>query len=233
VRTPATVIALLGAESTGKTSLCAELSPRLAELTGLRCSAVSEPLRHWCDAMGRTPRREEQADIAAMHQKAIDAAAREHELVVCDTTPLMVAVYSQLLFDDTSLLPAAIAWQQRCSHTLLMALDIPWVADGFQRDGEHVRAPVDALLRTALIEHALPWSLVSGAGAVRVERALDALAPLLRRHLRQRLPGASSGLFTRLAERNAQPSAARWYCEHCDDPGCEHLEQARRRGAAA
>jgi nicotinamide riboside kinase len=220
-------IALLGAESSGKTTLAQALVPRLAELTAQRCTWVPETLRQWCAAMGRTPRRDEQSSIAAMHQDAIDAAARSHDIVLCDTTPLMVATYSRHLFNDASLMPAAIAWQRSCAITLLMALDVPWVADGLQRDGAHVREPVDALLREALTTHTLPWAVVRGEGSLRVESAIDALAPLLR----TRRP--ARGLFTRLNARNAQASAASWRCEHCDDPACEHLERLRQGGATA
>jgi len=136
-------------------------------------------------------------------------------MIGTDTTPLMIAVYSRLIFADDSLLAGAAAWQRRCALTLLTALDLPWVADGLQRDGPHVRAPVDAVLREVLLGPALPWSLVSGAGERRVDNALDAIAPLLRARAMPR-----PGLFTRLAERNAEDRP--WSCEFCDDPDCEH-----------
>ena len=224
----ALVIAILGAESTGKTVLTQALVPRIARLTALRCTWVPETLRTWCDARGRTPRQDEQAGIATAHQAAIDAAAATRDIVLCDTTPLMVALYSRHLFDDASLMPMAIAWQRRCATTLLLALDLPWVADGLQRDGAHVRAPIDALLRETLVAHDLPWSVVRGLGEQRVEAALDALAPLLRQLTALPSEGAR-GLFTRLDQRNGEATAAIWRCEHCDDPACEHLEQARRR----
>ncbi len=226
----ALVIAILGAESTGKTVLAQALVPRIAQLTALRCTWVPETLRTWCDAHGRTPRQDEQAGIATAHQAAIEAAAATHHIVLCDTTPLMVALYSRHLFDDASLMPTTITWQRRCATTLLLALDLPWVADGLQRDGAHVRAPIDALLRETLVAHDLPWSVVCGLGEQRVEAALDALAPLLRKLTASPSEGAR-GLFMRLDERNGEAAAAIWRCEHCDDPACEHLEQARRRGA--
>jgi nicotinamide riboside kinase len=222
----AVLIAIVGAESTGKTELAQALAWRIEKHTGLACTAVPEHLRAWCDREGRTPRQDEQAAIAAAQSAAIDAAACEHEVVVCDTTALMTAVYSRMVFGDDSLAQAAVAWQRRCAITLLTALDLPWVADGLQRDGPQVREPVDRLLREWLIGHQLPWALVSGAGAARVDSALDAVAPLLRSQ-----PAPHRGLFSRLAERNAEAAARPWYCENCDDPGCEHL--ARRRGAGA
>jgi nicotinamide riboside kinase len=202
-------IAIVGAESTGKTSLSQALSVALGERTAARCTWVPEQLRGWCDAMGRTPRRDEQAAIAASQQKAIDQAAAAHELVVCDTTPLAVAIYSQMLFDDAGLMPAAVAWHRRCQVTLLTAIDLPWVADGRQRDGPHVREPVDRLLRQALADHGLAFSVIAGDGTARLDNALAALAPWLR----ARWPSAVS------SERT-QP--LRWRCADCDDPDCEH-----------
>jgi nicotinamide riboside kinase len=222
----ALLIAIVGAESTGKTELARALAWRIEKHTGLACTAVAEHLRAWCERAGRTPRRDEQAAIANAQTAAIEAAACERDVVVCDTTALMTAVYSRFIFDDHSLVEPALAWQRRCAITLLTALDLPWVADGLQRDGPQVRAPVDSLLREWLIGHRLPWALVGGSGAARVDSALDAVAPLLRA-----LPAPRRGLFSRLAERNAEAAARPWFCENCDDPGCEHLARRRRPSA--
>ncbi len=210
-------IAIVGAESTGKTALAQALAERIAVLSGLRCTWVPEHLRAWCNAHGRTPRPDEQAAIADTQQALIDEAAADFEVVVCDTTPLMTAVYSDWLFEDRSLVPLAIEWQRRCAITLLSALDIEWQPDGLQRDGPQVRVPVDNRIRALLIGHGLPWALVTGQGAARLESALDAVAPLLRARC-----SAGSGMFSRLADRDASQSAWRWTCENCDAADCEH-----------
>jgi nicotinamide riboside kinase len=211
------VIALVGAESTGKSTLAIALAARIGEQTGLRSAVVGEYLREWCDRNGRTPRADEQMAIAAEQQQRIATAVAAHDIIVADTTPLMVAIYSHLLFDDDSLLPMAIAAQRSAAYTLLTALDLPWVPDGHQRDGEHVRVPVDQRLRALMLEHGLAWSVVGGQGALRVDQAFDAITPLL-----TTLAAPSAGLFTRLAERDAAMPAWRWACEKCDVPDCEH-----------
>jgi hypothetical protein len=109
--------------------------------------------------------------------------------------------------------------------TLLTSLDLPWVADGLQRDGPHVRAPVDARVRARLGEWSTPWSLVSGEGHTRTASALDATRPLLRQRARA---ARSGGLFSRLAGSLAGPPGPAWVCERCDDPACEHA--GRRPG---
>jgi len=210
----AVIVAILGAESTGKTSLALALAEQISALTGLRCVAVPELLRGWCEREGRTPRPEEQAGIAAAQTAAIDAAALDHDVVLCDTTALMTAIYSDYIFGDRSLIESGQTFHRRCDLTLLTALDIDWEADGLQREGPHVRPPIDALIRQALMDGAVAWSMVSGMGQARVDAALDAITPVL--------PAAPKpGLFTRLAERQAAQPEWRWTCD-CDVPECEH-----------
>ena len=218
-------IAIVGAESTGKTALAQALAERLGQLTPLRCTWVPEALRQWCDSHGRTPMVHEQVTIADQQQRQIDAAATTHDVVVCDTTPLMTAVYSDFVFNDSSLDAQAVAYQSRCDLTLLTALDLPWVADGLQRDGPQVREPVDARIRALLIEHGLAWCVVAGSGAARLEAAVDAVTPLLRRSV-----VAGSGLFSRLTQREAAAPEWRWSCDECDQPACEHRLLRQRTG---
>lgn len=182
----ALLIAVLGAESTGKTWLAQALSEQLAQTSGLRCTWVPEWLRQWCERQGRTPGREEQEQIALTQQAHIEMAAQTHDIVVADTTALMTAVYSLQVFGDDSLRPFAIEQQGRMHLTLLTALDLPWVADGHQRDGPQVREPVDTTLLEWLTQARLPFVRVSGQGPARLDcaaRACEAVLP----HLRQRV----------------------------------------------
>ena len=172
------VVAVLGAESTGKSTLAAALGAALAG-GGARVAVVAEVLREFCEREGRTPRQDEQAAIAAAQTRRIEAAAADADIVVADTTALMIAVYSDLLFGDASLYAAAEAAQRRCDLTLLTALDLPWQADGFIRDGAHVREPVDRTVRAALARAGVAFVTVSGSGPARVDAALAAVEDAL------------------------------------------------------
>jgi nicotinamide riboside kinase len=168
------VVTLLGAESTGKTTLAGEIGAALAA-RGLRAEVVAEVLREFCDREQRTPRRDEQAAIAAAQTARIVAAAQDADVVVADTSALMIAVYSDFVFADRSLYASAIAAQRTFDLTLVTALDLPWRADGLQRDGAHVRARVDALLRAALADAGIGSTTVAGTGPRRLEAALGAI----------------------------------------------------------
>lgn len=215
-------IALLGAESSGKTALSQALAQSLRQ-RGLAVALVPELLRGWCLEAGRTPRPEEQDGIARAHADAIDTAAaalaegRAPGVLLADTTPLMVAVYSDLLFQDRSLYPFALDQHRHCALTLLMGLDLPWVADGMLRDGPHVQAPVDALVRAALEGAGLPYQVVYGRGPARLAQAERALRTL----------PALAGWLEPLPET---PATARWTCACDSDADCEHRLFRRLKG---
>lgn len=199
------VIALLGAESTGKTTLALALRDALGA-EGFEAIVVPEYLREFCDREQRTPRPDEQQAIADEQTRRIDAASLTHSFVIADTTALMIAVYSDQVFGDTGLYASAqIAHARGCNLTLLTALDLPWQADGLQRDGPQVCEPVDAKVRTALQRAEVPYSIVFGSGESRLAAALAAV----RRALGP--PAADDDGVTRW----------HWHCERCGDANCE------------
>jgi nicotinamide riboside kinase len=211
-------IAVLGAESTGKTTLAQGLSEALAAQTALRTAWVPEALRQWCDNTGRTPLAHEQASILRMQHQAIEEAASTHAVVVCDTTGLMTALYSQVIFSDTSLLARAVALHRRMACTLVLTPDLPWVADGHQRDGPVMQQRVQLALLALLRTERLPFVEVAGSGSSRLAHALAAVLPLLsdmqKASARQELAASGKGLFTRSKSGDSQ----RWQCGCCISP---------------
>lgn len=203
-RQQAKVLAIVGAESTGKTALATALVDAL-RAQGQQVAMVPELLRDFCDAQGRTPRQDEQAHIGQSQTHAITQAAFGADWVIADTTAMMTAVYSEIVFGDTTLYAPALAAHSLVNLTLVTALDLPWVPDGLQRDGPHVRAPVDNLIRQQLLAAKLPFTVIHGQGEVRLQQALSALA---------QYDHALSG-------KVSEHPRWRWVCERCDDGDCE------------
>jgi hypothetical protein len=122
--------------------------------------------------MGRTPRRDEQAGILHAQNERITAASqprrgglRHHGL---DDGGLQPPDLQRLFTGRTGHVRSIVAWRL----SLLTALDLPWVADGHQRDGPQVREPVDNTLRElllaerpALCRGGRPGRTARGAGA--------------------------------------------------------------------
>ena len=189
-----TTVSLLGAESTGKSRLAQELA---AHFRGV---AVPEVLREWCEREGRAPRPAELLPIAQEHERRVEVAAAANDYVFSDAGPLLVAIYGGLLFEDHPLLRFARERQSSYDVTLVTGLDLPWVADGLQRDAAHAREDVDALVRSELQKAGVPYQVVYGQGEERLQSALAALgAPL-----------------------QGRESNRAWSCEKCSDPECEH-----------
>ena len=234
-------IAILGAESTGKSQLAGELASAL-QSQGKTVALVGEYLREWCDVNGRTPRADEQALIAHEQVRRVEAAdvqpsatnyATDH-ILLADTTALMTAVYSELLFNDASLRNFAIAHQRSYAITLLAGLDLPWMADGLQRDGPHTQEAADSLLRSALGRASLDYQVVYGTGPARLEnalRAIDAICAItdtLEVNATPSIANCSYGtrartLFSSKKQENPAKAAIwKWPCDKCSDPDCEH-----------
>jgi nicotinamide riboside kinase len=169
---------------------------------GAKVHVVHEVLRQWCDQHGRTPLAHEQMAIAQA-QAALAEHATEADYLIVDTSPLMTALYSDVLFQDPSLYPFALQHQHIYQHILVTGLDLPWQADDIQRDGPAMRERVDARLREVLQREGLAFCMVYGNGPERMASALAVLEP-----------GASA---------LAQTSRAwRWLCDKCSDSDCEH-----------
>ena len=204
----ALTVALLGGESSGKTTLGLALTQQLNAL-GVSAVLVPEHLRAWCESEGRAPLAHEQAAMAAEQTRLIDNAAQSGvQVVVADTTALVVAAYSERVFNDRSLLPGSLKAQQPFNLSLLMGLDLPWEADGLFRDGPGMRAEIDAVLRRELQSAGIAFQTVYGTAEARLQHALRAVGVLLGRPLVAPDPLLEAG-------------TGRWTCENCSDPDCE------------
>ena len=207
-------IALLGAPSTGKTRLAEALGTHFSN-SGWAVYRVEDCLREWCGTHQRSPKPHELTDVAHK-QMAHVLQAPEHAMVVADTTPIMMAVDSQLNGHDHSLDAQAIAWQHQFDITLLTGLDIPCATD-MQREDSHTRESVDSSVRQMLDLAKVNYQVVYGLGEQRLDNALFCIAAVAAK--------LSNPMAQRLCQSLARPEiTAKWTgaCETCGDGECEH-----------
>ena len=196
-------IAILGAESTGKSTLCHALAASMRE-AGTNVVVVDEYLREWCTTQMRTPQAHEQAAIA--HEQTRRIHELEDVTVIADTTAIMTAIYSDVLFKDSCLYQQGLEDIRRFHHVLVAATDLPWVADSHFRDSPDGQQAVHLRLQEVLRDHGIAYSMVYGNGEQRTQAALAMVMP------------------SRANVKADLETYSRWMakCEKCSDASCEH-----------
>lgn len=166
-------IAILGAESSGKSTLAAALAEHYGTLW------VPEYLREFVDTQARVPREEDQYGIGLTQIQREDAAAlHANRFLFCDTTPLMTALYSKVYWGRVDAQLAALDGVHAYALTLVTAPDGPWVPDGLQRESEAVRQSVHALVLANLTARGIAHTVVAGNPAQRMASVAGLLAGL-------------------------------------------------------
>lgn len=140
-------VAVIGAESTGKTTLCQRLA---AELRGLH---LDEVLRHWVNQKGCPPGQDEQLQIIQAQQRQEiwglqQATHQNKDWLFCDSVPLVTAAYSHYYFNDSSLSNLASSHHQTHYAATLFCQPqgLDWVAEPGQRDSPEAREAVHRIL---------------------------------------------------------------------------------------
>ncbi|MCB5183747.1 ATP-binding protein [Methylobacillus gramineus] len=164
-------IAILGAESTGKSTLAAALAAHYQTIW------VAEFLREFVETRQRTPYAEEQLLIATtQREREEESESRANRLLFCDTSPLMTALYSEHYFGGVDAELAMLAAQHDYGATIVTAPTTPWVADGLQRESDVVRQHIHIQLMRKLYDAGIAYRLVDGSLQQRVMQIVDYLS---------------------------------------------------------
>ena len=180
-------VVVLGAESTGSTTLAAALAERLGTLWvpeyGREHSAIRE-------GGLESPWRSDEFDLIVDRQIALEQRALREvpvPVLVCDTDVLATALWHERYVGTT----AARLYEAAAAHRPLLYVltgdEIPFEQDGM-RDGEHIRHGMQQRFRDVLATQDVPWLEVRGDVPTRVEAAASALQELLTEHLSFAVP---------------------------------------------
>lgn len=151
-------VAILGAASSGKTTLAQALALRYG------VAWVPEYLREFCDQRQDVPVSTDQFHIASTQVAREDAlAALGGRFLFCDTTPLMTAVYSIHYFGGIDAQLECLAASRRYDITLVCKPEFAWVPDGLHHEEEDVSGIIDAILLDQLARRGVPYVRISGS----------------------------------------------------------------------
>lgn len=173
---PPKKIAILGPESSGKTTLVEALAARLDGFI------VPEYFRFYWDAKRHTKNHavwseEEFIHMAEEQNRFEDIfAARSTKILLCDTAAWQVAAWHSYYLGSPS--PTILNLAQSRSYDLICLCrpDIPFVQDG-RRDGPQSRAALYQLLSSFLHRAGLSFVDLSGEIEARTTTVMAALSP--------------------------------------------------------
>lgn len=161
-------VALLGGESTGKSTLAAALARELGT------THVAEYGRELWKTRGGRLAFDDLLAIAKEQIRLEETALLDpatHRFVFCDTTPLTTLFYSQELFGRVAPKLEALA-DRHYPHTVLCDDDFPFIQDGTRRD-PFFRQRAQQFYRQRLAD--IPYFLTSGT----ISQRMDHIGKLL------------------------------------------------------
>lgn len=174
-------ISIVGAESTGTTTLARKLAAHYGTVW------VPEYGREYCEKMQAAGvdlwtyqwSSAEFTEIARKQQQMEDDLAREaNRVLICDTDVLATGIWHERYMGNRSPEVDAIAESHRHDLYLLTDCDLPFVQDGL-RDGETIRQWMTRRLEEVLSERGLAWVKISGPGDRRLSAAVCEIDKLL------------------------------------------------------
>lgn len=165
-------IAVVGPESSGKSTLCSLLAERL------EAPRVDEFARAYLGRLGRPYVEGDLLHIARGQCAWEDAAAlRARRLIVCDTDMITIRIWSEEKFGHCDRALERLARERHYDLRLLCMPDIPWEADPL-RENPHDRDRLFDAYLAALRELAKPFVVVGGGREKRLHSSLRAIASI-------------------------------------------------------
>jgi NadR type nicotinamide-nucleotide adenylyltransferase len=171
-----TRIVLTGSESTGKTTLAAQLA------THYGVEFVPEFVREFAAKKG-TPLAMSDHGPIAHGQIALENeyAKRAQGLLIQDADLLSTVAYCHHYFGSCPLWIEEEAVARRPALYLLTGIDVPWEADGIRDRGGKRREEMHTLFVDTLRRLKAPYQVIVGLGEQRLQKAIAVVDALLQR----------------------------------------------------
>lgn len=161
-------IAVVGPESTGKSTVAKFLAEQLQTVT------VPEYARYYCQGLENKYSLQDELNMfhgqVALEEALIPLA--KHNILICDTTFLTVKIWCDHLFGDSPQLVKDRIQQSHYDLYLLMDIDLPWEHDPL-RDFPEQREHFLQIWKKELAAINGNFTVISGLGNKRLVNALN------------------------------------------------------------
>lgn len=167
-------VVVTGPECTGKTTLARQLAAYY------NASWVAEYARTFVQQRQSPPTADDVEAIATGQMRLEDeAVAAGPSLLILDTDLISTVVYARHYYGEVPGWIELEARRRRGDLYLLAGIDVPWAADGMQRDRPADRAGMQELFREALAERGATVRELQGNAPRRLSAAVEAIEALL------------------------------------------------------
>lgn len=163
-------IVVLGAESTGTTTLARDLADKL------KVPWVPELGRYYTESLLTSGKAWTDADFYRIGKLQQDYESEMAKLsdgvVVCDTNAVATEVWQRRYIGQTTAEMEAIGLNDKADLYIITGDEIPFVQDGI-RDGEHIRHEMHEWFIERIQKTGVPFVIVTGTRKERLTAALD------------------------------------------------------------
>ncbi|MEP7264104.1 MAG: ATP-binding protein [Bacteroidota bacterium] len=163
---PVKRIAVDGPESTGKS----ELAVLLAE--EFHAGVVPEAARIYLQQLGRTYIKDDLLEIAKLQCRYEDDAALKHNIIFCDTTLLVIKIWSEYKFGNCDPWIEQEYQNRNYDLSLLTNIDLPWQDDPMREHPFERQILFDCYHRE-MMRKKINYEIITGVGEMRNSRAIE------------------------------------------------------------
>ncbi len=163
-------IAVIGPESTGKTSLCEALAQHYQTVW------VPEYAREYFNDSDIYNYTLEDLVIIAKKQLELEQGllGRARRFLFCDTTLITLKIWAELEFQQTPAFIEEHLKKTKYDHYFITDTQLPWIADGL-RQNKHSRELLFKMNKSEAEQTATPVTIISGANHERLNNAIKTI----------------------------------------------------------
>lgn len=171
-------IAVLGVESTGKSTLTQNLAQKFDTI------AIDEFARSYLEQINRPYTFEDINLIAEGQKKSIEQNTHKYakkKVIFADTELLVVKIWAEFVFGKCPTWIENEVPKQDFKHYLLTDIDLPWQKDHLREYPDfQVREKLHQIYLENLIKYNFSFSLINGLGEKRLEKAAKIVEEILK-----------------------------------------------------
>ena len=163
------IFACVGPESTGKTTMCNQLALRFEG------TVVPEFAREYLTSKGGNYQQKDLITIAEDQLTLENQAISDgHELIFCDTDLLVVKVWHEFKYGESSNEIDSLLSKQQSRKYLLTYPDLDWESDPL-RENPNDLFEIFTYYENKLLEMGADYRIVRGIGDERLKSAIEAI----------------------------------------------------------